>query len=355
MLATSAIDNQRRRSFEPRARRRAARIGVALGGTKPQVGQCPDAVPTTNARQTRQRNRACGGPTRIGPRPKLGAWFIASFGRARPRSGAPRCARRIALAQQQYSRVVADRDEWMRRLGPVYPGLVALARTTALVPSETPRATEADVGRAAAWVVAVGALIGVAGFLAVELFVKIGATRALAALVGVVAISLIGGGVAERGLARWMRKVRLGEGVTVAASALLRWVALVSIEPSRWAPVLLVAPVVGRWAAVFLQALADPAPFDRSGRSLVVGQPAPPITVALSAGVCVAAVLGLGWIGIGALAVAAAGAFAIGLRAQRQAGGIDAEVVGAAAVIAELVVWVAAALAFPTAISPWQR
>jgi cobalamin synthase len=250
---------------------------------------------------------------------------------------------------------VPDRDEWMKRLGPVYPGLVALARTTALVPADTPRATEADLGRAAAWVIAVGVVIGAAAWLAVEIMVRLGATPALAGLVAVVGTVLVGGGLAERGLAKWTARARLGEPLTIGSIVLLRWVALISVAPSRWTAVLFVVPLVGRWAAVFLQALADPAPFERGARSLVVGQPTFPVTVVLTGLVGAAAVMGLGWTGAGAVAICAGVAFGIGLRAQRRAGGIDADVVASTAVIAEIIVAVIAALTWATPISPWQR
>jgi adenosylcobinamide-GDP ribazoletransferase len=243
----------------------------------------------------------------------------------------------------------------MRRLGPVYPGLVALARTTSLVAPETPRATEADLGRSAAWMIAVGAVVGATGWLAVKLLVRIGATPALAALVAVLAAGLVAGAVAERGLARWMARLRLGEPLTIGAASLLRWVALVSVTPAKWTAVLIVAPLVGRWAAVFLQAIADPAPFERGARSLVVGQPTFPVIAVLTGLVGAAAILGLGWTGAIGLGGAAAIAFAIGLRAQRRDGGIDGDVVAAAAVLGELAIAIAAALAFPTPISPWQR
>jgi cobalamin synthase len=248
-----------------------------------------------------------------------------------------------------------DRDEWMRRLGPVYPGLVALARTTALVAPETPRATEADLGRSAAWVIAVGALVGGAGWIVVKLLVEIGATPALAALAAVMAGGLIAGAIGERGLARYMARARLGEPLTIGSTALVKWVALVSVAPPRWMAVLLVGPIVGRWSAVFLQALADPAPFERSTRSLVVGQPTFPVIAILTGLVCGAAILGLGWTGAIGVGLSAIIAFTIGLRSQRKSGGIDGDVVAAAAVFGELVLVVVAAMGFPTPISPWQR
>lgn len=248
-----------------------------------------------------------------------------------------------------------DRDEWMRRLGPVYPGLVALARTTALVAPETPRATEADLGRSAAWMIAVGAVVGAAGWLAVKLVIRIGATPALAALVAVMAAGLIGGAISERGLARWMARARLGEPLTIGSAALIRWVGLVSVAPTRWMAVLFVGPIVGRWSAVFLQALADPAPFERSTRSLVVGQPTFPVIAILTGLVCAAAILGLGWTGVIGVAAAAVIAFLVGLRAQRRSGGIDGDVVAAAAVLGEIVIVIVSAMGFPTPISPWTR
>jgi cobalamin synthase len=250
---------------------------------------------------------------------------------------------------------VPDRDEWMRRLGPVYPGLVALARTTSLVAPETPRETEADLGRAAAWVIAAGAIVGAAAWLTVKVLVKIGATPALAALAAVIAAGFIAGAVGERGFARWMQRARLGEPLTIASVSLVRWIALVSVAPTRWVAVMLVAPIVGRWAAVFLQAIADPAPFDRARRSLVVGQPTFPVIAILTGLVGAAAVLGLGWTGALGVAGAAVIAFVVGLRAQRRSGGIDGDVIAAAAVLGELAILLAAALAFPTPISPWTR
>ena len=243
----------------------------------------------------------------------------------------------------------------MKRLGPVYPGLVALARTTALVPADTPRATEADLGRAAAWVIAVGVVVGAAAWLAVEIMIRLGATPALAGLVAVVGTVLVGGGLAERGLAKWTAGARLGEPLTIGSIVLLRWVALISVAPSRWTAVLFVIPLVGRWAAVFLQALADPAPFERGARSLVVGQPSFPVIVVLTGLVGAAAIMGLGWTGAGAVAICAGVTFGIGLRAQRRSGGIDADVVASTAVIAEIIVAVIAALTWATPISPWQR
>jgi cobalamin synthase len=255
---------------------------------------------------------------------------------------------------------VPDRDEWMKRLGPVYPGLVALARTTSLVAPDVPHEDEGDVGRAAVWVVVVGAVIGIGGWIVVRSLAGLGATPALAGLVAAVAMTLVGGGVAERGFARWIggpksTRTASNELLAIGGATLVRWVALVSTSPGRWAALLIAAPLAGRWSAVFLQAIGDPAPVDRGRRSLIVVPPAAAVTGALTLAIAGAAVYGLGWTGLVAIGIAAGLAFAMGLRSQRKHGGIDGDVVAAAAVIGELVVWIAVALQYPTAISPWQR
>ena len=85
-----------------------------------------------------------------------------------------------------------------------------------------------------------------------------------------------------------------------------RGVADRAAAPSHWLGVLVATAIVGRWAAMFLQALGDPILDDDSPRSLVA-TPAPAwLTVALSLGVAAVAVLALGKAGIVALALTAA-------------------------------------------------
>ncbi|MBS1119276.1 MAG: hypothetical protein H6Q90_1504 [Deltaproteobacteria bacterium] len=121
-------------------------------------------------------------------------------------------------------------------------------------------------------------------------------------------------------------------------ATIVRAVAIVMIPASEWLLVFLATAVVGRWAAVFLQALGDPVPEDRGRRSLVATPSPAWLTVAISAGVAALAILALGKAAIVALALAAIASFSLGLEAQRRDGGLSAPVVATAAAIGELLV-----------------
>jgi hypothetical protein len=125
---------------------------------------------------------------------------------------------------------------------------------------------------------------------------------------------------------------------------LLRAVANIWLPPTKWLGVFLATALVGRWAAVFLQSLGDPIIDDDAPRSLVV-TPAPAWLIgALSVGVAVVIGFTLGKVGILALVLAAAAAFAIGLDAQRRLIGLTSPVVATAAAIAEVVLLLAATI-----------
>jgi len=102
--------------------------------------------------------------------------------------------------------------------------------------------------------------------------------------------------------------------------------------------------LLGRWAAVFLQSLADPILDDRSPRSLVA-TPAPLwLIAALSAGVVALAVVALGKLAIVVLAFTAAVSFGLGLDAQRRDRGLTSPVVACAAAAGELLTLLIATL-----------
>jgi hypothetical protein len=108
--------------------------------------------------------------------------------------------------------------------------------------------------------------------------------------------------------------------------------------------VLVTMAVVGRWAAVFLQAIGDPIDQYDTRRSLVATPSPAWLTAAISAAVVVLALFALGKAAIVALALAAIAAFTLGLDAQRREGGLSASVVATSAAIGEMLVLLVATI-----------
>jgi hypothetical protein len=118
------------------------------------------------------------------------------------------------------------------------------------------------------------------------------------------------------------------------------------VAPAHWMLLFLAIPVVGRWAAILLQALGD-AIERLDGRRSLVATPAPAwLTAAISGGVVALVLLALGKAGVVAVALAALAAFGFGLEAQRRDGGLSAPVVAFTAAVAELLVLLIAAAVF---------
>ena len=242
-----------------------------------------------------------------------------------------------------------SRDDWQRRLGPLYGGAVALVHST---PWRWP-AEVGDEPRSAGWLVALGAPIGVAAWAVAELARAAGLPAQIAALAGLAVLSLASAALVERGLAErvdhWDGRRDSGRSPGVAAvlvlvfATLVRAAAIAPLPAPRWLGVLVATALVGRWAAMFLQALGDPVAPDPDRRSLIAA-PAPAwLVAAISVGVAVIAVLALGKAGILALAIAAIAAFGLGLEAQRRDGGLSAAAVATAAAVGELAVLLIAA------------
>jgi cobalamin synthase len=237
----------------------------------------------------------------------------------------------------------------MRRLGPLYGGAVALVHST---PWRWP-STITDEHRSPAWIVALGAPIGVVAWLVAALAHGAGIPPQIAAVAGIAMLTVASAAIVERGLAarieQWQGHGRAGAGVpTVVALVfvtLVRAASLAFVAPSHWLVVLIAAAMVGRWAAVFLQSLGDPiAPDDDTGRSLVA-TPAPAWLIgALSVAAAAVCILALGKAGIVAVALTAAITFGLGIDAQRRDHGLAAPVVATAAAIGELAVLLIATL-----------
>ncbi len=239
-----------------------------------------------------------------------------------------------------------SREDWMRRLGPLYGGAVALVHST---PWRWPDSLTRNEARSPFWVLAIGAPIGLLAWLTATLLRAISLPAPVAALVGLAVLTFASSALVERGV------VERIDGAPPAAPSvmsilvlvfgtLLRALAIVWLPQTMWLGVFLATALVGRWAAVFLQSLGDPIMDDDASRSLVVS-PAPMWLIgALSVGVAVVVGFALGKVGILALVVAAAVAFAIGLDAQRRDNGLTSPVVATAAAIAELVLLLAATI-----------
>ncbi|HEY5926349.1 MAG TPA: hypothetical protein VIV11_31905 [Kofleriaceae bacterium] len=241
---------------------------------------------------------------------------------------------------------MSTREDWMRRLGPLYGGAVALVHST---PWRWPD-TIGNEARSSFWVVAVGAPIGLLAWVAAALIEGAGFPVYIGALVGLAVLSLASAALVERGLVE-----RLDGPHATAPSApailvlvfttLIRAAAIVSVGAGDWLGVFIATALVGRWAAVFLQALGDPIMDDDAPRSFVA-TPAPAwLTGALSVGVAIVTVVALGKAGVVALAITAGVAFALGLYAQRRDRGLSSPVVATAAAVGELVVLLVATLA----------
>jgi hypothetical protein len=240
---------------------------------------------------------------------------------------------------------VSTREDWMRRLGPLYGGAVALVHST---PWRWPD-TIGSEARSSFWVVVLGAPIGFCAWLAAALIKGAGMAPSIAALVGLAILSLASAALVERGLVERIDGAHatgpsVASILTLVFSILIRAAAILAIPSRAWIGVFIATALVGRWAAVFLQALGDPIMDDDAPRSLVA-TPAPPwLTAALGVGVAIVTIFALGKAGVVALALTAAIAFALGLDAQRRDRGLSSPVVATAAAVGEMIVLLVATL-----------
>lgn len=240
---------------------------------------------------------------------------------------------------------MSTREDWQRRLGPLYGGAVALVHST---PWRWPEEV-GDDKRSAGWIVALGVPIGLFAWVITAVMHAAGLPDQICGIIGLAMLSLASAAIVERGVAErvdeWDGK-RTGSPAAVLVlvfTTLLRAFAIISIARGNWLLVFLATAVVGRWAAVFLQALGDPIDYD-SKRSLAA-TPAPAWLIgAISLGVAVLVVWALGKAGIVALALAAIGAFVLGLATQKSHGGLTASTVAVAAALGELIVLLVATL-----------
>jgi cobalamin synthase len=259
--------------------------------------------------------------------------------------------------------VAATREDWQKRLGPLYGGAVALVHST---PWRWPLEL-GDDARSPLWIVLLGIPVGLAAWVVAAIAHGAGLPPSLSAVLGLAALCMASAGLVERGLAecvdRWVRAssstsasgtyassaaapgmISIPAALVLAFSVVVRAVAVLSVSPEHWMWLFIATAVLGRWAAVFLQALGDPIQHDTHSRSFV-GVPAPAwLVAAISGGALALAVLALGKIGVVAMALAAICVFGLGIFTQRKDGGLAPAVVAAAAAIGELFVLLVATM-----------
>lgn len=257
-----------------------------------------------------------------------------------------------------------DRDELMRRTGPLYPALVAVRQLTHAPALGQAVPTREDAQRAAPWFPAVGGLVGGLLALLALLVLEIGLVPAIAGALVIAAATILTGALHERGFARSIEarvgptygQTALGLYGVVSIIALLatRGVLLLGIDPSAWIGAIIVSQMILRWTPLFLQRIGGALGEAPAGeRSLLVG-PVSWVGLGLGSGfVFVVAILFAGWTGVLAFAVAAAVAFGVGLYYEKREGGLTADSLGAASVVTELAVLLCFAAADAAVSSPW--
>src|SRR5262245_55905484 len=244
--------------------------------------------------------------------------------------------------------MASTREDWQRRLGPLYGGAVALVSSR---PWRWPTSVVDDV-RSPGWVVALGLPIGVCAWVIAMLVHAAGLPKELAGLFGLAMLTVASAALVERGLAERVEDWQGGPGtsgvsavvtIVLVLVTLVRAVAITAVPTGHWLPVFVATALSGRWAAVFLQALGDPVASRDDGRRSLIATPAPAwLTAAISGGVAVIVIFALGKAGVLALALVAVAAFSLGLEAQRRDGGLSGAVVGTSAAVGGLLVLVCA-------------
>ena len=269
-----------------------------------------------------------------------------------------------------------DRDEWMRRSGPLYPGLVAACCLTRLpVPAGLAQPTAADVQRAAVWFPVVGGLLGAALAGVIAVGVGVGLVPAVAAALALMLEPVLTGGLHEAGVARVAGQVgqelrrggtpdasggsgghgdvAVAGAVAVVAVLAVRGVGLLGVAAGAWVGALVVSRMVARWAVLVMDALDEKAPAqDGPGQvraSLRVGLVS---WVPLAVGGGITAVVAI-WLGGSTGLIAALAGTAVAALLARLVRGAGEHRLAAAAVLCEVTVLLIFAARVPAAISPW--
>ena len=244
---------------------------------------------------------------------------------------------------------MSSREDWQRRLGPLYGGAVALVHST---PWRWPTEVTDD-SRSSGWIVALGVPIGVVAWGVAAALATIGISPSIASLIGLAMLTVASAALIERGVVERIDQLQdqaqsptVPSVIVLVFTLLVRAFAIAATPRSMWLEVFVATAVVGRWAAVFLQGLGDPISDHESRPQLqrsLVATPTPAwLTATISVAVAALTVFALGKFGLVALAITAIAAFVLGLDSQRRDRGLSAPVVAMAAAIGELAVLVVA-------------
>ncbi|MCG8420491.1 MAG: adenosylcobinamide-GDP ribazoletransferase [Proteobacteria bacterium] len=270
--------------------------------------------------------------------------------------------------------VTAERDEWMRRTGPLYPGLVALCYLTAVPLPRGLEPTEDDVVRSAVWFPLVGGIAGTVLYSLAQLL------RAANLATAVAAIFIVVAGVAGT---RAMRELGVGKtadrlgglranvsaseitahgAIAIVAALALRAGALISTDVGVWFAALVISQASAYWAmllALKLTHQADGESGSRQGRteSALTGKVSW-TTAAVAGGILAGAAVMLdvwhtgGYSFVAVLATALLACF-VGWFFQRRTDGATRPTLASAALICEIAALLVFAAAHPASESPW--
>jgi adenosylcobinamide-GDP ribazoletransferase len=226
------------------------------------------------------------------------------------------------------------------------------ARALALLTVLPVPAGDGDLGAAAGWFPAVGALVGLLAGVA-WLVVEPALGPGVASVLAVVVLAGLTAALHQDGLAdcadalgvRGDRQRRLAVmrdstigvygGLALVLSVLLLAATLAALPQGEVLPTLVVACALARWAAVLHAVAVAPARPDGLGAAFVPGVAAVAVATAVAVAVAVALADGPG---TAAIAAAAVVALAVSLWARRSLGGRTGDTLGATVALAEVAV-----------------
>lgn len=266
--------------------------------------------------------------------------------------------------------VTPERDEWMRRLGPFYPGLVAICSLTAAPLPAGLQPSQDDLLRSATWFPVVGVAVGALLAMVAELLLWCGVVPALAGLLVIAVALMVTGPATATAAARTIVAMRGstpragGDSpatvLTVVALVAIRVVALLATDTDTWEISLLLSEMTSYWAVLLLlhigDAMSEPNTDDLP--PLAVGSislPALGLGSAAAAIVLVITLLLSGAVVLLSTLLAAAMAFVFGMLLQRRFGGMSHRSLAAVLFAVGLLVLLVLSVAHPADVSPWMQ